>query len=119
MLLVRGGGATTADRSNTVDADIRERVTPVRPDTLQSAWKQNHIRCIPLSVTEKVFFLAHTGQSERYLVFGTMSSPSTYVFSHVGDFMATKVTDTGNRVNHKNSLDKSDHAIYPPYYHTL
>ena len=101
MLLVRGGGATAADRSNTVDADVRERVTPVRPDTLQSAWKQNHIRCNPLSTTEKVFLLAQTGQSERYLVFGTMSSPSTYVFSHAGDFMSATVIDIGNLVNYK------------------
>ena len=106
MLLAREGDTTAADRSNTVDADVRERVTPVRPDTLQSAWKQNHIRCSPLSVTEKVFFLAHTGQSERYLVFGTISSDSTYVFSHAGDFISGKVTDMENTVNNKNLLDK-------------
>jgi hypothetical protein len=33
--------------------------------------------------------------------------------------METKVTDTDNLVNHKNLLDKLDHAIYLSYYHTL
>ena len=96
-----GGGATAADRSNTVDADVRE-VTPVRPDTLQSAWK-HHIRCNPLPQPRRY-------SSWRTWTVGAVLGIQYDVesldvrLSHAGDFIATKVTDTGNLVNHKNFL---------------
>jgi len=90
---------------------------PVRPDTLQSAWKQYHIRCMPSSDTLNVFFLPQTGQSDRYFVSAGKSSVSTYPANQAGDFIVvflfvkrhdTGVIDMTNIVNTKNHLTPVD-----------
>ena len=72
---------------------------------------------MPSSVTLNVFFLAQTGQSDRYFVSAGKSSVSTYPANHAGDFIVVflfvKRHDTGvihmtNIVNTKNHLTPVD-----------
>jgi len=118
VLLVRGTGGGACDLLRARPACSFVRVIPVRPDTLQSAWKQYHNRCNPSSVTLKVFLLPQAGQSDRYRPSGGKFSDSTYPVSQAGDFIVVfpclsktvtqGLTDMVNAVNQKNLLTTVD-----------